>query len=87
MTQPNLPQPDWFIEARTAVLKMAGRTFSADDVHRIASQPIHPNNWGKLFARMAVEGIIEPDGVTKSTRKSRHGGLVRTWRVTETITA
>lgn len=42
--------------------------------------PDHPNRWGALFRAAMTAGLIVPVGFTTSTRRSRHGGILRVWR-------
>ncbi len=61
----------------------AGEPFTADDVRRLAGNPEahHPNFLPALFAQAAQRGLIRQVGHPfRTSRRSRHGGLVRRWQ-------
>lgn len=65
-------------------LAAAGADFTAPDLTELGvPDPDHPNRWGALFRAALTAGLIVPVGFTTSTRRSRHGGVLRVWRGAE----
>lgn len=59
----------------------SGLPFTADDLRELGvPEADHPNRWGALFATFHRRGVIEAVGYQVSTRRSRHGGVLRVWR-------
>lgn len=59
----------------------AGVQFTANDVRDLGvPEADHPARWGALFSAMRARGVIAPVGYTTSTRRSRHGGVLRIWQ-------
>lgn len=80
---------EWNDQARLVLKRLAvgGGVFSADDLTAIVGPPDEdraPNNRnnaiGAIFSEAARAGLIEVVGHTKSTTKTRKGGLIRVWR-------
>ena len=62
----------------------AGVPFTVNDVRELGvPEADHPNRWGALFSAMRARGVIESVGFAVSTRRSRHGGVLRVWRGAE----
>lgn len=91
--QPTLPEgpeqacrnaDDWWLDCAERALGWwaeTGRPFTADDLRALGvPDPDHPNRIGGLFRRAYRTGLIEPVGYMPSTRPSRNGGVLRTWR-------
>lgn len=80
------PKADWLADARDAIeaLAVAHRradtAFTADDLRRIVGQPDHANWVGAAFSAAHKLGIIRPVGYTTSRTRSRHHGVIRTWK-------
>ncbi|MDZ5077900.1 hypothetical protein [Nesterenkonia sp. HG001] len=80
------PRADWLTGAREAIEALAARSartgaeFTADDLRRMIGEPDHPNWFGSAFNTARIARIIEPVGFTISRARSRHGGVIRTWR-------
>lgn len=76
--------PWWWSTAWSAIETEAAtlREFDAytlTEVYGIGA-PDHPNRWGSLFSHAHRVGLIEHAGFAVSRRRSRAGGLTRTWR-------
>ncbi len=75
---------DWWLDcAERAIRELArqGGVFCADHLTDLGVPDAdHPNRVGGLFRRAYRAGLIEPVGYTTSTRPSRAGGILRTWR-------
>lgn len=72
----------WRDCAERAVRHLAsvGAEFTADDLTEMGvPDPDHPSRWGSLFAALKAEGLIVVAGYKASTRKSRNGGVCRSW--------
>lgn len=62
-----------------------GQPFTAADLGELGvPDPDHPNRIGALFSAARNAGTIRPVGYTTSPTKSRHGGVVRVWKGTQT---
>lgn len=76
---------DWLDAAHTALTQLAiraaatGEEFTADDLYALAGPPEHPGWVGAAFKHAEQQGLIRQTGITRSQRRARHGGLVRTW--------
>ena len=57
---------------------MAGKEFTADDVHGVVEPPAHCNWYGGLFSQ-ARRKLVKV-GYRKSERKGRNGGVTTVWR-------
>ena len=56
-----------------------------DIVDNLAKKFADGGNWrANIVKRPQAAGIIATDGVTKSTRPSRHGGYTTRWKITDT---
>ncbi|OSM43499.1 hypothetical protein [Nesterenkonia sp. PF2B19] len=80
------PRAEWLAEARESIEALAawsakyGTTFTADELRLMTGEPDHPNWFGSAFNTARIARIIEPVGFTTSRARSRHGGVIRTWR-------
>lgn len=74
----------WWIDCAERAVSWwaaAGVPFTADDLRDLGvPEADHPNRWGALFAAFHRRGTIVPVGYRVSTRKARHGGVLRVWR-------
>jgi hypothetical protein len=74
----------WRLAAEAALDRLiaSGRHFTAEDVYRLAGEPLggHRNGTGGLFLRASKAGRIVPVGVAQATRRERRGGILRVWR-------
>lgn len=86
LDSPRGAKADWLADAREEIETLArrtrtsGDTFTADDIRTRVGAPDHQNWPGIAFSSAHRQGIIEPAGFTTSTTKSRHRGVIRTWR-------
>jgi hypothetical protein len=80
MIQPCL-YTDWIEQSVPIVLAWfkPGMELTADDLHGVVDEPMHPNQWGGLIH--ALKPHLELVGYCRSTRPDRNGGLIRRWRV------
>ena len=82
MVQPNLNLDGEWIEKSVSKVLWFMRfreSFSADDIHGVVDEPLHPNKYGALMH--ALKPHLELVGYTRSTRAGRNGSLLRLWRV------
>lgn len=83
---PQGEKADWMQDAAEAIDALAARsakydtTFTADDLRKMIGEPGHPNWTGTAFSAARQNRVIEMAGFTTSTAKSRHRGVIRTWR-------
>lgn len=75
--------PWWFdiAERALAICAESGSEFTAQALRDLGvPEPEHPNRWGALFKVASQKGIIVPVRFSVSTRRARHGGVLRIWR-------
>ena len=78
------PRP-WRDEAEEILQRFVatGRVFTSDNL-REAGLPDptdgEPNRWGALIQSAMRRGLIEQVGVTRSTRRGRHGARIGQWK-------
>jgi hypothetical protein len=74
--------PAWSERAAEVIRDFAasGEEFDPEDVRAVVGDPESPPAMGAAFLRASKAGLIEPVGISKSTRIQRHGGWARTWR-------
>ena len=68
---------------KAAILELAaeGAPFSADDVRARADvEPHSPNLFGAYFGSASRAGVIEPVGLCKPSRSSRHASRNFMWQ-------
>ena len=53
--------------------------FTADDLHKLLPEPLEPNWYGVLCAKLKNLGLIKRIGARPSARKERNGGLISVW--------
>lgn len=73
---------DWFADARLAIIRLSitEPEFTADSLRKVM-RPAPNKHWaGLAFTAAKNKGLIEKVDVTTSRVKSRHGGLIYTWR-------
>jgi hypothetical protein len=73
---------EWFADARLMIERLAKTEpqFCADDLRKIM-RPAPNKHWaGLAFGQASKAGLIEKVETTKSKVKSRHGGIIHTWR-------
>lgn len=81
-TQLSLLDREWAtVHAPTVVSAMAGRDFTADDLHAILPTPENRNYYGVLLARMKNKGMVRKVGYQPSLRPEANGRVVAVWRV------
>jgi hypothetical protein len=71
----------WVERADWTIRNLAARRepFSAEDVRRIAGDPVHPNAMGARINAAAKRGVIVKAGVVKASRTERHANEMRLW--------
>jgi hypothetical protein len=77
------PEVPWKERALGEIEDLAktGATFNADTLReRGVQEPVHPNQWGSLFAKAHRRGLITKADYSSSQRKSRHGGFLHAWK-------
>lgn len=80
--QLDLLQRDWCERAEPVILaRMAGRMFTADDLHPILDPPEHWNWFGILMAALKRRGLVGRIGYQPSKRPEANGRPVAVWRI------
>jgi hypothetical protein len=74
--------PDWADRAADVLREFAasGEEFDAEDIRAVVGDPDSPGAMGAVFLQASRAKLIEPVGISRSTRIERHGGWARTWR-------
>jgi len=67
-------------DAAVGYFASTGIPFSADDIRELIPAADHPNRVGARFHAANRAGLIEPTGFALSRARSRHAGVLRTWR-------
>jgi hypothetical protein len=81
-TQLSLLDSEWCKRMMPVVIeRMAGRDFTADELHGLLEQPDNPNLFGALMAKLRCSKRIQHVGFATSKRPERNGGTVRVWRL------
>ncbi len=84
-TQLSLLDRPWVREQAQVVLAaMAGKEWTADDIHSVVTlQPEEKNLYGILFSVLRCSGKIERVGYRPSKRPEANGRVVSVWRVVD----
>jgi hypothetical protein len=74
--------PDWAQRALAVIDRFAraGDEFTAEDIRRAAGQPPSPAAMGAVFGQAARAGRIRCTGWRASSRATRRGSSLKTWR-------
>jgi hypothetical protein len=74
----------WRLAADHAIERLAGTggTFTAEDVRRLAGDPLgsHPNAMGARLSAAARRGTIVPAGYVQATRPQSRARVLRAWK-------
>lgn len=80
--QLSLLDRDWCSLNQPLVLQaMAGKSFTADDLHSIVPEPDNPNLFGVLVAKLSSAGLIRRIGSQPSKRAAANGRWVGVYEV------
>lgn len=74
---------DWIDESIPKVLHFCRglKSFESADLHDMLGEPMHPNWFGILFARLRKAGLIEHVGFGPSKNKASNGSAVYFWKL------
>ena len=73
---------EWKESADNAIcsLALSGRTFTAEDVRRLAGSPSRPNAFGSRFMKAIRRGWIKKVGYTNAARPDAHARALAQYR-------